>query len=495
MPTVRSLLLVAALAAAALASRAGAAPSAPPPAGPGQELAAREAALARHYRDLERSFLRLADLLDTTDPRRAAVLRAACDKARSEQVADRLDTIVRLLEAGQLLKAGTSQEDALGQLRSLFDMLAAGGDQRRRSDERREIRAYLARLAKTIGRQREIQGSAEAESPPADLAARQESLADDLGAHAARVAADDQRSDSAPEPPAPENPAAENEPEGNEDDARAKRSRQRLAAAEARMRRAGERLEAGAAERRGAAREEQDRAIEELENARAELEQILRQMREQEVELLLVQLEARVREMLAAETGIRTSLERQAAATGSADRQRELEAARLGREQQAVAVAAGRALQLVREDGSAVAVPQALEQVRDDADQAATRLIRGDTGDTTRGLVAEVVSGLEELLAAVEKARRDQAARPPGPAAGSAATGSEQPLVDALAELKMLRSLQVRINGRTRRYAGLLGGDAERADEPELRAALGRLAERQRLVERAARDIVSGKTE
>jgi hypothetical protein len=218
-------------------------------------------------------------------------------------------------------------------------------------------------------------------------------------------------------------------------------------------------------------------------------------MREQEVELLLVQLEARVREMLAAETGIRTSLERQAAATGSADRQRELEAARLGREQQAVAVAAGRALQLVREDGSAVAVPQALEQVRDDADQAATRLIRGDTGDTTRGLVAEVVSGLEELLAAVEKARRDQAARPPGPAAGSAATGSEQPLVDALAELKMLRSLQVRINGRTRRYAGLLGGDAERADEPELRAALGRLAERQRLVERAARDIVSGKTE
>jgi hypothetical protein len=476
-----------------------------PPASPGPELAAREAALARQYRDLERSFLRLADLLDASDPRRAAVLRAACDRARGDQVADRLDTIVRLLEAGQLLKAGTSQDDALGQLRALLDMLAAGGDGRRRSDERREIRSYLARLGKAIGQQRELQGAAATDQPPPDLGARQatladdaQRLADDLGAYADRAAAAAGPAAAAEKDPADgADRAAESadspEPEGDDDDARARRSQRRLEAAEARMRRARERLEA--ADANGDARAEQDRALEELENARAELERILRQMREQEVEQLLVQLEARVRDMLAAETGIRAALDRLPTAAPAGDRQRELEAARLGREQQGVAVAAGRALQLVREDGSAVAVPQALEQVRDDAEQAAARLARDDTGDTTRGLVADLVTGLEELLAAVEKSRRDQAGRTAGAAAGAAGAAGEQPLVDALAELRMLRSLQVRVNGRTRRFAGLLGADGDRADEPELRAALARLAERQRLIERAARDIVGGRTE
>jgi hypothetical protein len=499
-----------ALVAAALVAAAPGVAADAPPQPPGPALAAREAALARQYRDLERSFLRLADLLDATDPRRAAILRAACDRARSEQVADRLDAIVRLLEAGQLLKAGASQEDALGQLRSLLDLLAAGGDDRRRSDERRELRSYLARLAKTIGRQREIQADAAAKPPPADLAARQAGLADDtrrladdLGSYADRAATADAARPAKPERPAPPAPADESpapadgkdaaadEPEGDDDDARARRSQRRLAAAEARMRTARERLEAAD----DAARAEQDRALEELENARAELERILRQMREQEVEQLLVQLEARVRDMLAAETGIRAALERQPTAAAAGDRERELVAARLGREQAGVAAAAGRALALVREDGSAVAVPQALEQVRDDAGQAAARLARGDTGDTTRGLVADLVTGLEELLAAVEKSRRDQAGRAAGAAAGGAGAGGEQPLVDALAELKMLRALQVRVNGRTRRFAALVGTDGDRADEPELRAALGRLAERQRLIERATRDIVGGRTE
>jgi hypothetical protein len=72
---------------------------------------------------------------------------------------------------------------------------------------------------------------------------------------------------------------------------------------------------------------------------------------------------------------------------------------------------------------------------------------------------------------------------------------AEQPLVDKLAELKMIRSLQVKVNARTKKYAQLLADGAERAEEPELAEALGRLAERQRAIERAAQDIVSGRTE
>ena len=48
--------------------------AAPPP---NSQLAEKERAISQRMRELESTFLRLADLLDTTDPRRAATLRSA----------------------------------------------------------------------------------------------------------------------------------------------------------------------------------------------------------------------------------------------------------------------------------------------------------------------------------------------------------------------------------------------------------------------------------
>jgi len=476
--------------------------AADPPAA--TRLAEREQELVRQYAELELSFLRLADLLDASDPRRAAALRSACETARSEQVADRLATIVELLRQGQLLKAGTTQQQAVEQLQTLLDRLAAGAEPQRAGDITREVRAFLGRLSKAIARQRELADATESGRSDDALAPRQDDLAkearglaDDLGRFAERMA------DGAPaggdtQPAANgESPAdgeqADAEPEGDDEAARAKRSRRRLMAAQERMAAARERLEEG---NRADSRREQDKALEELENARAELEEILRQVREEEVERLLVQLEARAREMLRSERGVQTAAEALAAGT-TAGRERELAAATLGRDQETVAGAAAKALLVVRDDGTAVAIPQALEQIRDDAQQAAARLARGDVGGTTRGLVDDLVVELEELLAALEKAQRDRKEQeqqsksigggPPQP--------GDQPLVDALAELKMIRSLQLRVNGRTQRFAALLGDGVEQAEEPELRQALERLAARQRLIEKAAHDIVAGRTE
>jgi len=150
---------------------------------------------------------------------------------------------------------------------------------------------------------------------------------------------------------------------------------------------------------------------------------------------------------------------------------------------------------LVRDDGTSVAIPQALESIRDDAEQAAGRLGRGDVGGTTRGLLDDLVTNLEELLAALEKSQRDEERRQASAGGGRPQEPDEQPLVDKIAELKMIRSLQMRVNTRTRRFAQLLDETGERADAPELRAALERLAERQRKIERAAQDIVAGRTE
>ena len=540
-------------------------------------LARREEELLRQYRELERSFLRLADLLAATDPRRAALLRDVFERAREEQVGDRLTTIVELLEKGQLLKAGTSQQGSLEQFRQLLALLEAGDGDKRRATEREEVRAFLNKVTKAIAKQRDIEGSTEAGAAEAELARRQTQLADDTKALAAELDGFARRIDEAAQPegkpspagaddeatpeertpndrpadgeprPRPEGgeppaadgakpgdqpadgaeptpgqeaqgepsgkpgersegeageagePDASGRPEpddrGDDDASRARRTKKRLQAAQERMQAARKELEAA---RRGEARGEQEKALQELETARAELEEILRQMREEEVERLLVQLEARVRDMLKAQKAIVSAAEKLAAESQVADRERELEATRLGRDQTAVGAAASKALALVRDDGTAVAIPQALEGIRDDATQAAARLGRGDVAGTTRGIVQDVATSLEELLAALEKAQRDQQERQEQqgrPSGGRAAEPGEQPLVDKIAELKMIRALQMRVNTRTQRFTQLLGDETEQADQPELLDALSRLAERQRKIERAARDIVTGRTE
>ncbi|MCY3015068.1 MAG: hypothetical protein NT171_10310 [Planctomycetota bacterium] len=561
-------------------------------------LAAREQQLLAQYRELEKTFLRLADLLAASDPRRAAVLRSVFEQARDQEVGGRLDTIVQLLEKGQLLKAGTTQASAIEQLRELLTLLEAGDSDRHLANSKEEVKQFLARVSKLIAKQRDIEGSTEAGAREAQLLDRQNALAGEtsdlsreLGGFAKRMevrdaggepvkagkeAKDGPNGDPAEEgepgapkggnqPPQEGQPAGEKpagkpgdrpseadggkpgegepqpgegepagkekpdsgegekggstkpsqggepaegkgsgdspqepndagqQPEGDDESSRAKRTQNRLEAAAERMRRAEEGIEKA---KRRDARQEQEKAIEELETARAELEEILRQMREQEVERLLVQLETRLRAMLRAEKAVLAAAEKIAAEpTAGRERERELEAARLGREQTAIGAEAAKALTLVRDDGSAVAIPEALEQVRDDATQAAARLGRGDVGGTTRGIVQDIVSSLEEMVAALEKAQREEQQQQKGSAGGRPAEPGEQPLVDKLSELKMIRSLQMRVNTRTRRFAQVLGEGAEQAEEPELLDAVRRLSDRQRKIERAAHDIVTGLTE
>lgn len=527
-------------------ARAADGPEAPGP------LAVREEELARQFRDLEKTFLRLADLLAVSDPRRAAVLRSVFAQARDGEVGERLDRIVKLLQEGQLLKAGASQAGALDQLRELLALLESGDTDKRRASEKEEVRQFLGRVAKLIARQRDVEGSTEAGGAEAKLAERQAALAEetqrlagDIGSFARRMEPKDDASpsrsgkeagqpqgsekgsekgsppDEQNGPPDTGKPAGEgspregqdgsaeqqeqggqqarteedqDEPTGDDEASRARRTKRRLAAAEQRMRQAQERL--GEARRKDA-RQEQEKAIEELETARAELEEILRQLREEEVERLLVQLEARLRAMLRSQRGVLEAAEKLTVSPPGNDRERQLEAVRLSREQAAIGGDAAKALTLVRDDGSAVAIPEALEQVREDASQASARLARGDVGGTTRGILQDLVANLEEMLAALEKAQAEQQARQqqPGGQGGRPQEPGEQPLVDKLAELKMIRSLQLRVNTRTKRFSKLLADGSERAEEPELLDALERLAERQHKIERAAHDIATGRTE
>ena len=248
------------------------------------------------------------------------------------------------------------------------------------------------------------------------------------------------------------------------------------------------------AEREGAA-EKQREALAELERAKAELERVLRQLREEEMERLLAQLAARFRKMLEIQNAVYEGTVRlDHVPPADRDHDDEIEAARLSRQESLIVHEADKALVLLHEEGSSVAFPEAIEQMRDDMQQVAERLAAVKVEKITQGLEEDIIAALEETIAALEKAAKELEKKrtPPGqqPAAGQQ---PEPPLVDKLAELKMIRSLQVRINRRTQRYGEMIAGD--QAETPELLSALEDLAKRQQRVYQATYDLSQGRND
>ena len=246
---------------------------------------------------------------------------------------------------------------------------------------------------------------------------------------------------------------------------------------------------------REGATERQQEAIESLEVAKAELERVLRQLREEEMERTLTQLAARFRKMLELQTAIYEGTVRvDKVAVADRDQDDEIEAARLSRQEASLEREADKALLLLREEGSSVAFPETVELLRDDMRQVTARLAKVDVGQVTQGLETDIIAALEETVAALEKALKDlEKNRTPPGGAPSGSQPSEPPLVDKLAELKMIRSLQMRINVRTQRYGKMIAG--EQADSPEILAALEELAKRQARVYQATADLSQGRND
>jgi hypothetical protein len=111
--------------------------------------------------------------------------------------------------------------------------------------------------------------------------------------------------------------------------------------------------------------------------------------------------------------------------------------------------------------------------------------------NVTQGVEEDIVASLEEMLKALKKAIKDLEKKRQQSGSPRAGEPVEMPLVDSLAEIKMIRSLQYRINMRTERYKNMIPG--EQAENAELLEALSRLAEQQERVTKITRDLSLGK--
>jgi hypothetical protein len=272
---------------------------------------------------------------------------------------------------------------------------------------------------------------------------------------------------------------------------------------------AGDNLDKGKKDDAG---EDQAKAIEKLNQAKKRLEELLRQLREEEVERLLAQLQGRCQLMLRMQIEVRDgtlNLDRVIHGNPKAEPTRaDIQASNvLSDKEDDIVKEANLALRLLEAEGSAVAFAEVFQQVRGDMETVSGRLRKTDTGVVTVTIENDVIDTLREMVEALKKARQENKQKPkpskPGQGGGMQ---QDQRLIDLIAELKMIRSMQLRVNARTEVYGKQFEEEqvpapdsAPDARERERREMLQRelrdLAARQQKIGKVVRDIATGKNE
>src|SRR5262249_16662439 len=250
--------------------------------------------------------------------------------------------------------------------------------------------------------------------------------------------------------------------------------------------------------------EDQDQALNKLREAQKKLEDLLRQLREEELERLLAKLEARCRHMLAMQIAVRdgtVELDKVIKANPKSEATRADQQAsnELSDKENEIVKEARAGLRLLEAEGSAVAFAEVFQQVKGDMETITVRLSKTDTGVVTVTIENQVIETLEEMVEALKKAQQEMKNKNKPPP-GQHGPRADRKLIDLLAELKMIRSMQKRVNSRTelygKQYAGEQAPPPEKAsteDERErydrIQAELKDLSKRQQKIGKVTHDI------
>jgi len=245
------------------------------------------------------------------------------------------------------------------------------------------------------------------------------------------------------------------------------------------------------------ASENQIKAIKDLEAAKKKLEDLLRQLREEELERLLAALQARCEKMLAMQIQVLAGTETVFAKIQShkdklADNFDKRDSLKLSDDEKEIVVEATKAVEMLEAEGSAVAFPEVFKQIREDMKHVQRRLNIVDTGAVTQAIEKDIIDTLKEMIEALKKKREemDKNKKPSSPKSGNPPPNQDQKLLDQIAELKMIRSMQKRVNTRTTVYGDQYTG--EQAAEPRIVGELRNLSERQERIFEVTNRIAKG---
>jgi uncharacterized low-complexity protein len=503
-------------------------------ANPTIPLNTKQRALEARYKQFEDTLRHMAKYMQKTDPQKADLLLRAIKSAQEEQLGGRMQTIVQLLEGGELGDAVERQGELVGSLKALLRLLQSEDRMSDLEREKARIKDLIKDLNKLINKQKTNRAQNERGEDANRVADAQKKIAEATKRLEEKIDRQDAARNGEGKPgegkpgegkpgegkpgegkpgegkpgegkpgegkpgegkPGEGKPGEGKPGEGKPgekkpaDDSKKTAGRNDIEEARRAMERAIQELKKLRSED---ASKEQSEAIAKLEEAKEKLEEILRQLREEERELLLAALEARFQKMLAMQllvyNGTLSLAKTPQAQWGARHEDR---SHTLSLQEADIALEATKALELLKAEGSSVAFPEAVEQLREDILIVARRLDDNKAREITQAIEKDIIEALGEMIEALQKEM--EKAKEKEPKEGEPKEGKPQDpaLVDKLAELKMLRSLQLRINRRTKRLGRLIDGD--QATKEEVVDQLQGLAKRQSRIQDAAHDLVTGK--
>lgn len=496
-------------------------------------------AVTGRYERFERLLSQMADILGHDDPERAELLRRAISKGREQAISEQLGQIADELERGSLGKAIEQQGRVLESLATLLTLLQSEDRRSELDKERERLNQLLKDVSNTLGQQRSARANTQNATAPSSSAPSQQKAIDradkilkDIRNHdsqrqeegsenaatdesapqdssdnpsedspaggdqdpsesedgsEANASASDTESSSSNTDPSQDsesqNSAAQSQNEGSESQSKQTPGANNVAQARRAMEEALEQLQQ---QLRDKALEKQDDAIEALQEAVEELRKRLLQLREEEKEMILQSLEARFQRMLAQETQIYDeTIDLNATPVDNWLDDMFAHSRKVAQQQAELQVECDQTLGLLKEDGTSVAIVLSVEDISIDMRSIARRLREYKVGPLTQSLETDIVEALKELIEATQREMQEMKSEERQEQAQSAEQ-QKPPLVQLIAEIKVMRSLQVRINRRTQRLDQLMA-EASAEDRRDLFQQLDELTTRQqRLVESAA---------
>jgi hypothetical protein len=503
-----------------------------PPSKPPADFAVDQEILSRQFREFEKALLRLAQRLETStkpeDRETAVKIKKAIQLASDSQVDNKFDNLVKILKSKSLslqdIRDAMNQNKVLGDdIEAIINALRADSRDAELKKERKRLEDLIRKLEDIIRKQKVVRAQTESgktEKRPlieaqkkvtkntADLA-RDLAKGKDGDAKEAKDG-DPKKGEGDPKKGEGDSKKGQGNSQGqnagdskkgekkppmpSEDDNKPPMpgypGRKQVQDANEYQKKAEQDLEK---EKREDASNNQSKALKELEEARKKLEEILRQLREEELERLLANLQARCEKMLQMQIEVRDGTVRVFKAIEQnpdkkADRLNEQKSLQLSDREQQIADEATKALQLLEAEGSAVAFAEVFLQVREDMRHVTRRLGKADVGSVTQVIEDDIITTLREMIDALKKKQQQMQASKSN---SQSNPKQNQKLLDLLAELKMIRAMQVRVNSRTKVYGEKYKG--EQAADADIQKELTDLAMRQQKIFDVTDNLYRGK--
>ena len=238
----------------------------------------------------------------------------------------------------------------------------------------------------------------------------------------------------------------------------------------------------------GGASDDQKKAADEMQKAKQELDDAIAQAKKEQQEKALLKIADMLKKMLETQKDVSLAtkdVDPKRGADGSFQRPEVMKLGELSTKEGGLGEEAGKIVKMLTDEGSTAVFPEMMKEVENNLRDLQNMLADKQTGQLTQAVQGEVERNLDEMIKALQQ--EAQRRKKKGGGGGGGGGGGKAPLVPPVAELKMLRTLQLQINNRTLLVAAQKA--AKSLPEDLVKSQHEKLANSQLKVQKIANDL------